>query len=430
MKPAFTRREFLQTSVALSTISTMPSFLHMSASAIAAPGESLGNAPGRPDDRILVVVQLSGGNDGLNTVVPFGEKIYYDARPRIAIRESDLLVLDKQAGIGLNSALAPIKDMYDNGMATVIQGVGYPNANRSHFASMDVWHTGDTRGGRGVGWIGGALDTWQTTRKRTVDATACVCIGREAPLAAGGRNVKPVAFENANLFRWVGSDLHSSLGPTYDKLNREGAPGNPGNPGGAGDSQAAFVLRTALDAQVATDRIRAAVAKGSVTSFPGGALADQLRMVGSMIRAGLPTRVYYVALGGFDTHANQTFAHGRQLGEFATAVKAFYAELEAIGERSRVLTMAFSEFGRRVTQNASNGTDHGAAGPMFLFGDMINPGIVGSHPSLADLDNGDLAYGTDFRCVYASVLDQWMKIDSTKVLGKGYKPAAVISGKV
>ena len=180
------------------------------------------------------------------------------------------------------------------------------------------------------------------------------------------------------------------------------------------------------------DRIRNAVASGPVTRFPVTSdLSRQLRMVASMIRAGLPTRVYYVGHGGFDTHAGQPNSHGRLLEQFASAMKAFQDELVAMREDQRVLTLAFSEFGRRARQNASNGTDHGAAGPMFLFGPMIRPGLLGDHPSLSNLDNnGDLVYSVDFRNIYATVLDQWMGSDSKAVLGKSYRHTNVLDGRL
>jgi uncharacterized protein (DUF1501 family) len=421
-KTAFTRREFLHTGVGVvSTVATIPTFLQNAAVVMAAPrdGAQVASLPGVPDDRVLVVIQLSGGNDGLNTVVPYGMREYHNARPRLAIGDNDALKLDTTQGIGLNPQMADFKALVDDGLGAIMQGVGYPNPNRSHFASMDVWHTGDTLTNRGTGWIGRALDQYRRDRDNRIDACACVAVGNESPLAANGADVSAVSFQNANLYRWAGGDLNDKLARQYDALSRDTA---------SGDSQVSFVQRTALDAQVSSDQIRQAVARGSLTQFPGGnTLANDLRMVAQMIRAELPTRVYYVALGGFDTHANQTFQHGRLLQQFSSAVRAFYNELDAIGQRQRVLTMAFSEFGRRVAQNASNGTDHGCAGPMFLVGDMVKPGLLGTHPSLANLDNGDLIYNTDFRTVYAAVLDQWMKIDSTVALGKTFNPAPVLN---
>ena len=250
---------------------------------------------------------------------------------------------------------------------------------------------------------------------------------QDTPLAANGRFVKPIAFERANLFRWTGGDLHPALAKEYDKLNRAGVLDVQGLRTEGPADQAAFIMRTALDAQVASDKVRSAVGNASGGGFPGTQLGNHLRMVAAMIRAELPTRVYYVSLGGFDTHAGQPDRQARLLREFTAAVRAFYTELKTIGQQNRVLTLAFSEFGRRVAQNASNGTDHGTAGPVFLFGPMVRPGVLGEHPSLTDLDKGDLIHNADFRNLYAGVLRNWMKIDNEKVLGKEFKPAEVIA---
>jgi uncharacterized protein (DUF1501 family) len=400
----------------VSTVSTVPIFLSRSSTVMAQTTGPLPTNPGIPEDRVLVVVQLSGGNDGLNTVIPFGLDNYYTNRSGLAVRESDLITLDTNTGIGLHPSLRPIHDMIGNGLASIVQGVGYPNPIRSHFASMDVWHTGDTLSSKGHGWIGKAMDT---TRNQADTALACISLGSEAPQATQGKHVKPVTFDRPEMFRWSGRDLHPALNDTYDQLNQPST-STPSN------SPTDFILRTALDAQVASDRVRNAVHQNPVTSFPGNSLARQLKMIAAMVRAELPTRVYYVAMGGFDTHANQAGQHARLLNEFASAMSAFYKELKATGHQQRVLTVAFSEFGRRVKQNASGGTDHGTAGPMFLFGPQVNPGLIGQHPSLSKLDDGDLIHHTDFRSVYASVLDNWMKIDSAATLGKSFRHANVL----
>jgi len=426
-----TRREFLGSLAVVSTAATIPVFLGRSAPALAAPaGAMVKDAPGVPTDRILVVVQLSGGNDGLNTVVPFGSREYYDLRPGIAVGEDSVLRVDDVTGIGLHPQMAAFKDLIDDGVGAVVQGVGYPNPNRSHFASMDIYHTGDTAGGRGLGWLGKALDHVDFSKHPGAAATAMVSLGREAPLAGQGKRIRAVSFERADLFRWAGADLHPLLARAYDDLNRTAVPS--ANQANDPDNQAAFVRRTGLDAQVASDRIRKAVAAGPVSDFPANSgLARQLRMVASMIRAELPTRVYYVGHGGFDTHAGQPNRHGRLIEQFAEAMRAFQHELNALGQDQRVLTLAFSEFGRRARQNSSNGTDHGAAGPMFMAGPMIRPGLLGDHPSLANLDrNGDLVYNVDFRNIYATVLDQWMGSDSNAVLGKSYRHTNVLDGKL
>ena len=423
-KPAFTRREFVHTGLAVvSTISTIPGFLYRSAMVMADPADSplTATRPGVPEDRILVVVQLSGGNDGLNTVVPYGHGTYYDARPGLAVPQKEVLRLDQGDGIGLHPQLAMYRDLMTEGLANVVQGVGYPNPNRSHFASMDIYHTARVQGSKGLGWLGQCLDQIEPT-----NSTALISVGREAPLAGRGSRTQPVSFENPDLFRWSGAELHPSLVGHYDRINRAGVLEELA---GVGNDQAAFVMRTALDAQLASDRVRAAVAKAPQTQFPRGQLANQLRMVAAMIRAELPTRVYYVGLSGFDTHGNQRGRHANLLREFATAMKGFYAELRALGQEDRVLSLAFSEFGRRVAQNASQGTDHGTAGPMFLLGPMVKPGLLGRQPSLEQLDKGDLIYNVDFRSVYAAVLDQWLRADSRKVLGRAFKAAPVLDAK-
>ena len=426
--PAFTRREFLSSGLAVvSTTSTIPAFLTDSARLMAAPeGARVSSRPGVPEDRILVVIQLSGGNDGLNTIVPYGHDAYYQVRPLLAITKDDVLKVDQRNGLGLHPEMRDFNRMIDAGLASVVHGVGYPNPNRSHFASMDVWHTGDTLG-KGAGWIGRAMDEI-TAGAAVQDGTACICTGREAPLAAQGHRYKPVAFESPNVFRWSGQDLHPQLAVEYDRINRAGVVGE--RSGDDANDQLAFIMRTSLDAQLASDRIRAAVAQGPTTGFPSGQFARQLQMVAAMIRANLSTRVYYVGLGGFDTHAGQRGRHANLLRQFSKGIRAFYDELKAIGAQKRVLAMAFSEFGRRVHQNASQGTDHGTAGPVFLAGPMIQPGFLGTHPSLSRFDQGDLIYNTDFRCIYAAILDQWLKIDSTKVLMRRFQPASILNRSV
>jgi uncharacterized protein (DUF1501 family) len=445
--PAFTRREFLGRGIGngllmASAAATIPAFLNGTASAMhqALAAAGLSSLPGVPDDHILVIVQLSGGNDGLNTVVPFGMPEYYRARPGIAIPEKDALKLSGADGIGLHPGLGAMKDLYDDGLCTIVQGVGYPNPNRSHFKSMDIWHTADTSA-TGDGWLGRYFDSECCGFGAGESGTAPeggakvaapsggppgIAIGRTAPLAMEGRQIKPVAFESAELFKWSGVDIHNSLRDPYAALNRR-AESEANIP--KGDTNAAFLMRTALDAQVSSDLIRKAVAKRPQTTFPNNEIGRQLSMVSSMIGAGLKTRVYYTTLGSFDTHAGQGGPQGRHrnlLEQFSQSVKALYAELKAQGNDQRVLTLTFSEFGRRVGQNQSQGTDHGTAAPSFLFGPMVKKGIVGKHPSLRDLDDGDLKYGTDFRSLYAGILKDWMKADADKILEEKFRPLDVI----
>ncbi len=436
-KPPFPRRSFLNSTLMMaSAAATLPSFLNSTALAMSEALGGLSALPGVPEDHILVVLQLSGGNDGLNTVVPFGMSEYYRRRPGIGIPEKEALKLSRVDGIGLHPQLAPLNDLYDEGLVSIVQGVGYPNPNRSHFKSMDIWQTADPTA-TGDGWIGRYFDSqccgFGKGESGTVEASPSmdgtsgppgIAIGRSAPLAMQGRLIKPVSFESPDLFKWSAKDMHESLRDPYDRINRRGEAAEA--PAG---TNASFLLRTALDAQVSSDLIRKAVAQRPGVAYPQSGIANQLSMVAQMIRAGLKTRVYYVNHGGFDTHAGQGGSqgnHGRLLNQFAAAVKAFYQDLKAQGNDGRVLTLSFSEFGRRVAQNASQGTDHGTAAPMFLMGPMVKAGVVGDHPSLTDLDDGDLKYKIDFRSVYAGVLENWMKADSKAILDGTYKPAPVI----
>ena len=305
----------------------------------------------------------------------------------------------------------------DEGAAAIVQGVGYPNPNRSHFTSMDVWHTADTRA-KGYGWIGRYFDN--TCQGRPLPEGA-VAIGHNAPLAMQGATQKPVTFETAELFRWLGEDLHPALEAPYQAINRGGTLDQV-NP----ESQLGFLMRTALDAQLSSDRIREAVQKRPLVSYPRSSLARQLQIVGAMIRDELATRVYYVTLGGFDTHAGQAGTHAGLMRQLGGSLAAFHKDLKAQGNSGRVLTMVFSEFGRRVAQNASGGTDHGTAAPLYVVGDMVRPGLLGDHPSLTKLNQGDLVFNVDFRSVYATILEDWMGAPAGRILGRDYRKANIL----
>ncbi len=414
----YSRRLFMQQGMAfLSMATTVPLFMQRSAHGIMLPvGSLVSSQAGVPEDHTLVVIQLAGGNDGLNTVVPYEDSNYYNSRPQIAISKESALKIPGADGFGLHPNLTGLLELIDNGQAAIVQGVGYPNPNRSHFTSTDIWHTGN-HSGQGYGWLGKYFDN---TCEGKPNPDGSIAIGNKAPLALHGKTQKAVNFETEELFKWAGTIVDRSLEKPYDDINRKEVEAKEN------DSQLDFLVRTSLDAQISSKRIRAAVSKKPLLNYPDGQLSQQLQLIASMIRADLPTRVYYASLGGFDTHANQLNSHANLMRQVGGALNAFQKDLGKQGNTGKVITMVFSEFGRRVAQNGSNGTDHGTAAPMFLIGDNVQNGLLGKHPSLINLDQGDLKFNTDFREVYAAVLEDWMGADSKTILGKKYTKAKVL----
>ena len=404
----FTRRAFMHRGLTmLSAGLTVPGFLGQTAWAMADPLDAkLTQAATGTDGRVLVVVQLSGGNDGLNTVVPVGDDAYHRARPAIGKRAGDVIRVNDY--LGMNRSLEPLEQLFGDGLGQTVLGVGYPNPNRSHFRSMDVWHSADPDSEVvRDGWLGRYFDAQCAgADPAEADATVGIGVGDELPLAMQGQTVTPMTFERPEDYRYAGLAEREHL--------QMAEAARTGDRGDALD----FLTRTTLDAKASSDRVLAAVGSfDGQGDYPAGEFGSGLRSVAAMIAANLPTRVYYVSLGGFDTHANQPGRHDRLLAEYARGVRAFWDDLRRLGHAERTLMMSFSEFGRRVAQNGSNGTDHGAAAPMFLFGPSVKPGVLGTHPSLTDLDNGDLKFTADFRAVYATVLQDWLKEDPTPILG-------------
>lgn len=425
----WSRRQFLNESIGfLSMTVTAPYFICKGAEASMLPKNSLiSSRPGIPEERIFVVVQLGGGNDGLNTVVPYGDDEYHRKRPNIKIpnpnQNGGALVLDENKGIGLNPAFSDFKWLYDEGYASIYQGIGYPNPNRSHFSSMDIWHSGHTNK-KTVGWLGRYFDN---QCHGNPEADAAIAIGSEAPLALIGKHVQPVTYEREDLFKWAGKKLDKSLAKGYEKINSNDESHMKENSVHINSSnEANFLLRTSMNAQVTSQNIKKALGPKPLVSYPASDLASQLRVIASMIRGGLDTRVYYATMGGFDTHANQKGDHARKLKQVGESLKAFQQDINKQGNNKRVLTLVFSEFGRRVAENGSGGTDHGTAAPIFIIGDTIKPGIHGKHPSLKDLDQGDLKFNMDFRSIYQSILDDWLMCDAKKILGRKYKKQSIL----
>lgn len=366
-----------------------------------------------PDDgRVLVLVQCAGGNDGLNTIIPYKNDIYFRSRPQLAIPGSN--VIDINGEIGFHNALTNFKSLFDEGNLSVIQGVGYPNPDRSHFRSTDIWLTGSGSDDVGTtGWLGRYFDLVCPEGEEcgTVGPPA-MQIGLASSLALLGRDQKGITLQNPIQFY----QLVSRLGNGHDP--------QPGViPTTPGERELEFLRDTEASAfQFAGEIIEAYEKKQNQVNYPEEFLANQLSIVARMIAGGLSTRVYIVTLHGFDTHANQEGMHEYLLRSMADAIHTFQQDLKLLGISERVAGMCFSEFGRRVNQNASQGTDHGTAAPVFLFGEPVQGGIIGDHPSLNDLEDGDLKHAIDYRQVYASLLEQWLLGDSTVILGETFSP--------
>ena len=412
-----TRRAFLQKGMSLLAVtSTIPAFLDRTMVAMANPLDTLRTqgASGK-DGKILVVVQLSGGNDGLNTVIPYADDLYHRARP--AIRHEAKTVLKLNDAIGLHPNLGGLRKLYDQGMMSVVQGVGYPNPSRSHFRSMDIWQSAEPQKEvAATGWLGRYFDN---TCKGN-DPHVGISIGDRMPLAMMGERIQPLSFEKPESYRYAGRDVdrYMALNKARKLVAAEAGPA----------SQLDFLRRTAMDAQVSSDEIlRMTRTHAPAAAYPFGEFGSGLRTIAAMINGGLPTRVYYVSLGSFDTHAEERMAHDGLMKQLSDGVSAFWADLSAQKNDDRVLMMTFSEFGRRVEQNASAGTDHGAAAPMMFFGKPIRQGIVGAHPSLKDLDQGDLKHAIDFRNVYAAVLQGWLETPSGPIVGE-FDPTPILKG--
>jgi uncharacterized protein (DUF1501 family) len=427
------RRDFLKTGLAGSSLvalgSTVPGFL-----------ASTARAAEKDQERILVVVEMTGGNDGLNTVIPFADDLYYKNRPTLAIEKEAVLRINDS--LGLNPALRQLSSLLEQGRLAVIQGVGYPNPNRSHFESMDVWQSADPRRKLKSGWLGRSLSLLDVEQGRI---PAFHVAQDKSPLALKGSAAVPTLHPD----KPFGLQLAGRSGPEDDydysqqlledgrtesprrKLVRELAEG-PAD----GGSMLDFVRRASLDTYTTIDRLHEIMKSdfekpageykfdaGRVKRVREG-LPYELLLVSRMIQAELGARVYYLSIDGFDTHGDQRGDQDALLMKLAEGVGRFFAELAASGHDQRVLLMTFSEFGRRVRENDSKGTDHGSGSCMFAVGPGVKGGPIGAHPSLEpnELAAGDLKFHTDFRRVYATVLDKWLGCDSQRVLGEQFEP--------
>ena len=426
-----TRREFLRTGLLGGSLSwTLPAFLSRTMDSLhaQADGSLIQGVTGR-DGNILVVLQLAGGNDGLNTVIPLGNDEYRKARPTLGMADSVALQLDPKTG--LHPALSGLASAFHEGNLAIVQGVGYPNPNRSHFRSTEIWATAvDSDKSSTTGWIGRYFDNACSG----CDASVGIATASQLPQSFAAATPKGVLYQGGGgtkkkTSKKKGSKLSDSDASMMsmeddDAGQAGGSIGMLNGPGNLGKMSALdFLERTEMDAKVSQQEIANASSKAkNSVPFPSSRLGQNFAMVSRLIAGGMPTRIYYLSLGGFDTHTQQAAAHERLLKEMGDAVSAFLADLKAQGNLGRVSLMTFSEFGRRVKENASGGTDHGAAAPLFLAGGGVKAGLLGQMPSLApkDLFDGDVKYNTDFRSVYATVLEKHLGVKSEPILKKSF----------
>jgi len=390
------RRDFLRSTGLVTTSLLLPRFLH-----------GMGGAKPANANK-LVIVQLTGGNDGLNTIIPFRNDAYYRARPKLAIaRELALPITDE---LGFNPGMAKLRALYDAGQVAIINGVGYPQPDRSHFRSMDIWHTASgSEQFLETGWLGRYMDA------QNADPHDVVEFGGTLSLANKGDKVKALAINDPGRF------YQATREPYFAKLASEQH--------ALQHQQLGYLYRTMTETYRSAGYIQEHLRPRATTAaFPKGDLSKQLRHVSAFIQSGMETSVYYTSTAGFDTHVNQSGNHQKLLTEVSEAIGAFMDDIKEAGRSSEVLVMVFSEFGRRVKENASNGTDHGTASSLFLIGDGVKKaGVFNALPSLETLDeNGDLKFSIDFRRVYATVLDRWLQVDQGVVLGPRFEPLNVL----
>ena len=365
-------------------------------------------------DRILVVIELSGGNDGLNTVVPYGDAAYHRARPKLGVPERD--VLKVADGFGFHPSMVGFERLYKDGLMAVVHGCGYEHPSLSHFSSMGFWHTGVPNGGEPLGWLGRLADEDYASATRNL----IVNIGTAQSLAVRSRRHSPLVFDDPARFRREGTE------------GEQHVLADLGQPRKTGNSTLEFLTSIAGNAAESSDFVRQASAsyRTPVDYGTGGGLAGNLQRVAALIAAGMPTRLYYLSYQGnaFDTHVQQADLHSRLLMYTADALRGFMDDLKRIGRADDVAAMMFTEFGRRVEENGSLGTDHGTATPMFIVGRGVQGGFYGRPPSLTDLDDGNMKMTTDFRRVYATMIEEWLGCRDTPAVLKGqFAPLGVFA---
>lgn len=389
------RRKFLKQSSLASSLFFVPSFVKAFEEV----------ASSKLGYKRLVIIQLSGGNDGLNTVIPYRNDLYYKERPVLGINKSDIIKLNDE--VGLNPSLHPLKRLYDKGYLSIINSVGYPNPIRSHFRSMDIWQTAtDSDKYSQSGWIGRYLDNYGKQPHSAIE------VDESLSLAMKGENFNAIATQDAKALYNLSKD------PYFRNINKHQ------NDTHLSEHNLGYLYKSMIAAESSAKYIfETTKTVSSKKDYPNNKFGKQMKTTAQFINSHLETKVFYTSLGGFDTHVNQLNTQKRLLGIYAKSVEAFVEDLKENGTFKDTLILTFSEFGRRVKQNASVGTDHGTANNVFVIGENLKTqGFYNNMPSLSNLDdNGDLKFEIDFRTIYATVLDKWLEVDDKKVLNKSFK---------
>ena len=389
------RRKFLKQSSLASSLFFVPSFVRAFEQVTSS---SLGY-------KRLVIIQLSGGNDGLNTIIPFGNDLYYKARPTLGIKANDTIKLNDE--IGLNGSLTPLKRLYDNGHLTIINNVGYPNPVRSHFRSMDIWQTAtDSDKFSQSGWLGRYLDAYGKQPYSAIE------INDSLSLAMKGETTNAIATQDPKVFYNLSKD------PYFQNIH------NHKNDAHLSEHNLGYLYKSMIAAESSAKYIYETSKTVSTTkAYPNNTFGKQLKTTAQFINSKIDSKVFYCSLNGFDTHVNQLNNQKRLLKTYAEGVEAFVQDLKDKDSFKDTLILTFSEFGRRVNQNANVGTDHGTANNVFIIGDQLKKqGLYNNMASLSDLDiNGDLKFEIDFRTIYATVLNKWLEVDDKKILNKSFK---------
>jgi len=416
------RRDFLRVgSAMLSTSVSAPLFLRLTARAASATQPA--------NDNVLVVLQLTGGNDGLNTVVPFTDENYRRLRPTLHLADSKLHKLDDR--VGFHPSLNGWKQLFDKGQAAVIQSVGYPNPNRSHFESMAIWHTapddGQLRHSRPSlpqgGWLARAIDQRATAAEQASTIQALRVGEGQIPDALLGCRVEIPSLADVVELQHSPGVLNRDQRDSQVVAWKESA-NDSTNP----------LLQAAAESSLAVHATTKQIEKmggaaKSKSSYPDSKLGQQLKLISQLLRAGFSSSIYYTEINGFDTHSGQLNGHSNRLAQVGAAVRAFVDDVGGSLRSRPVLVLVFSEFGRRVAENASGGTDHGTAAPVFLFGPRVHAGIHGPYPDLVNLVDDDPIFAIDFRRVYATVLENWLGLSSKAVLGSNFELLHVLANR-